>query len=705
MNDLLPARMLNEFVYCPRLFFYEHVEGVFVHNADTRRGAEDHKRVDGGKGELPTARKKKKPDDDPEGPENDSSPERDAGNSDDSGPIENQESRIQNLPATIHSRSVMLGSETLGVVAKLDLVEVTLETSAPSPDLPLFTQGAREVKRVCPVEYKAGAPRHAPDEAGEGAAALDLWDADRIQLGLQILLLRENGYACDEGVIFYRQTRQRVRYAITPEDEAWIHRTISLARTCTRGPIPAPLDHSPKCPRCSLVSVCLPDETRLLRDAPDAELPAVEYQLGLPGLLLEDGAATDSSALADALSADEPDWDALPEPQIPRPALEGGVRRLITPDIDTKALYVNTPGVSVTKKGETVVVKDRGGTLAEVRIKDIHHLAIFGPASLSTALVQTLCEREVPVSYFSMGGWFYGLTRGHGLTNVFTRIQQFRRAGEHDQALPLARLFVYGKIRNQRTLLMRNHVEPPAVTLRALKHAASAALAANSHATLLGIEGAAAMHYFKNFSGMIKGDEDLDDIPGLQESPAEKSRAIQQQFNFDFKTRNRRPPRDPVNALLSLAYSLLSRDCTIAACAVGFDPYVGFYHQPRFGRPALALDLMEEFRPLIADSVVLTVINNRMLGPPDFVQAGDAVNLSAVGRSNCNSACSPARSRARSNVTCRLPPDSRTPGNRARCEPTTSSLTTSGTRNACAKCSKPARTTACTCSSRYSSAT
>src|SRR6195256_4903007 len=96
--------------------------------------------------------------------------------------------------------------------------------------------------------------------------------------------------------------------------------------------------------------------------------------------------------------------------------------------------------------------------------------------------------------------------------------------------------------------------------------------------------------------------------------------------------RNRRPPRDAVNALLSLAYSLLAKDFTIACYSVGFDPFIGFYHQPRFGRPALALDLMEEFRPLVADSVALTVINTRVIGPGDFVRAGDAVNLSADGR-------------------------------------------------------------------------
>jgi CRISPR-associated protein Cas1 len=108
--------------------------------------------------------------------------------------------------------------------------------------------------------------------------------------------------------------------------------------------------------------------------------------------------------------------------------------------------------------------------------------------------------------------------------------------------------------------------------------------------------------------------------------------AGQQLFQFDFTRRNRRPPRDAVNALLSLGYSLLARDCTVAAHAVGFDPYVGFYHQPRFGRPALALDLMEEFRPLVADSVAITAINTRIIGPGDFVRAGDAVNLSANGR-------------------------------------------------------------------------
>ncbi len=610
--------MLNEFVYCPRLFYYEHVEGVFLHSADTRRGAAEHTRVDAGKGDLP----------EPATPVTKSdSVEPDTPDAQ-SGTNHASPSSVAACPAleVIHARSVMLGSALLGVVAKLDLVEITLEPSLDLGDSPGLAGS------VCPVEYKTGSPR-------EGENGRALWDADRMQLGLQILLLRENGYTCPEGVIFYRQTRQRVRVVLTADDEAWIHKVIEAARACARGPIPPPLEHSPKCPRCSLAPVCMPDETQFLGEAlPDRDLTEkrapVPIQISLLGLADEGGAlVNDPAILATAFGSDDPAWTRLAEARVPRPAASGEVRRLMAPDVDTKVLYVNTPGAYVTRKGETIVVKDQSGPLAEARIKDLHHLAIFGSGSISTALVQTLCEKEVPVSYFSMGGWFYGLTRGHGLTNVFTRIRQFACAADPDKALPIARLFVYGKIRNQRTLLMRNHIEPPAVALRAMRNAASAALVAPNLPSLLGVEGAAALVYFQNLSGMIKGRaEDEDELPGLEESVSSRVRDAQKDFSFDFNMRNRRPPRDPVNAMLSLAYSLLARDCTVAALAVGFDPYIGLYHQPRFGRPALALDMMEEFRPLIADSTVLTAINNRMVTPLDFVRAGDAVNLTPDGR-------------------------------------------------------------------------
>jgi CRISPR-associated protein Cas1 len=253
-------------------------------------------------------------------------------------------------------------------------------------------------------------------------------------------------------------------------------------------------------------------------------------------------------------------------------------------------------------------------------------VGLFGNIQISTQAVQALCDRDIPVSYFSMGGWFYGVTHGHGLKNVFTRVRQFAAAADPAASLALARQFVHGKVRNHRTLLMRNHIEPPAPAVMKLRTLSEEALGASSTESLLGIEGAAAALYFSEFSGMLKSDGNGGELPGVAGNSAG------QLGLFDFSGRNRRPPTDPVNALLSLAYSLLSKDCAVAAMAVGFDPYVGFYHQPRFGRPSLALDVMEEFRPLIAESAVLNCVNNKMLAPRHFVRAGRAVNLNAEGR-------------------------------------------------------------------------
>jgi CRISP-associated protein Cas1 len=517
----LPARMINEFVYCPRLFYYEQVEGVFVENADTIRGSQGHKRVDQGSGALPSA---------------------------DGAATRTDE------PDKIHARSVELASDRLGVVCKMDLVEVRTD---------LFSS-----VQVCPVEYKAGKPRAGDD-------GIELWDTDKIQLVLQCLILRDNGYDCKEGILYYRSTKQRVRLEITPEIETWAIEIIARARTCAEGERPAPLVASPKCVRCSLAPVCLPDETNFLRQL-------------------------------------DPDTDPAAKTEEDNRFNFTGRRSLAQRD-ERRALYLNSPGLSVGRKGEVLEIREKKTVLQEVRIRDINHLGVFGNIQISTQVVQELCEQEVPITFFSGGGWFYGITHGLGLTNVFTRIAQFAVAGEARHCLLFARSFVAGKIRNQRTMLMRNHEEPPTPLLNRLRQAVNDALLAKSLSELLGIEGAAAANYFGAFAGMLK---------------PEPNDAL----TFDFRARNRRPPRDPVNALLSLGYSLLAKDCAIAAAAVGFDPYVGFYHQPRFGRPALALDIMEEFRPLIADSVAVTLVNNRMLDESHFVRAGNATNLTARGR-------------------------------------------------------------------------
>jgi CRISPR-associated protein Cas1 len=524
LPDYLPARMVNEFVYCPRLFFYEWVDGIFRESVDTVEGKIQHERVDAKATELPK-------------PEEAASEE-------------------------IHSRSVTLSSDRLRVIAKIDLVE--------------GSEGA-----VTPVDYKHGRPR-------EGKEGLELWPADRAQLAIQGIVLREAGYRCEEGIAYYAKTRQRARVsfddALIRETEQTVDEAWALAKA---GKIPPPLGDSPKCPGCSLVGICLPDETNSL--LADAEMNGA-VQLSLFG--------ADTGA--------------------PKKLVGREVRQMVTPRDDYRPLYLNSQGFRVGKSGEVLQIKDKEQLKQEVRIGEICQVNLMGNVQLSTQAVQTLCEADVPICYFSQGGWFYGITTGMNSKNVFLRRVQFRLADQEWFARSLARRLVAGKIRNQRTLLQRNHVEPRNESLVGLKRMAEQAERAETLEELLGIEGTAARIYFGDLAGMIKTDEE--------------DGAAADQFRFDFVGRNRRPPRDAVNALLSLAYSLLAKDLTIACYAVGFDPYMGFYHQPRFGRPALALDLMEPFRPLIADSAVLSAINTRMVTPKDFVRVGPGVALTPTGR-------------------------------------------------------------------------
>lgn len=525
LPDYLPARMLNEFVYCPRLFFYEWVDGLFAHSADTLDGAHRHERHDDREDALP----------EPEDAER------------------------------IHARSVTLASDTHGLIAKLDLVE-------------------GEGGTVTPVDYKRGAPR----DTEEGPEA---WPADRVQLCVQALVLREHGFDVTQAIAFYYETRQRVRVGI---DDALVAETLgalAAARTIAQsGRIPPPLVDSPKCPRCSLVGICLPDETRR---AMGLEPEAVESQPSLFGVEIE-------------RLADRPlQHDAAELPEL---------RRLSPARDDLRPLYVTGFGLSVGKKDDLLQVKEKGRLVQDVRVHEISQVNAFGSVTVTGPALQALCWAGKPVVHFTFGGWFAGMTTGPALKNVFLRIEQVRRGDDPDFTLRVARELVATKIRNQRTLLQRNHLEPSKTVLARLRQFAGEAVKVSSLASLLGIEGAAARLYFEHLEGMLKP-EDGDTLPP-----------------FQFTHRNRRPPSDPVNALLSFAYALLVKDCTIVCQAVGFDPFIGFYHQPRFGRPALALDLMEGFRPLLADSAVLSVINTRMITAKDFIQAGRAVSLTASGR-------------------------------------------------------------------------
>jgi CRISPR-associated protein Cas1 len=588
-RETLPARMLNEFVYCARLFYYEHVEGVFVESSDTVRGATIHKRVDRGSGAMPLGSAGAPP----------ATVGAPADGSDGSGvkisggAPETARGGACAPQDVIHSRSVMLGSERFGVVAKMDLVETTVDRDG-------------GVESVCPVDYKAGSPR-------EGEEANELWDTDRMQLGVQCLVLRENGYRCDGGIIYYRGTKQRVPLEYTPELEAWIVAKIAAARAVSKGPIPPPLVDSPKCVRCSLAPVCLPDETEMLRHRVEIRSEAQNAAGNLESRT-ESGDADERCALEN-LATPNPQTSTSPSP-----------RRLMAARDEKRVLFLNTQGYRIGCNDGVIKVKEKDRVVDEVRVSDVSQVALFGNIQISTQAIQLLCETGVPITFFSMGGWFSGIARGHGLKNVVDRIAQFRHAGDPAACLRFARQFVRGKIHNQRVLFMRNHEQPPERVRLRLGQAREDLEKAGSLEELLGMEGAAAAEYFAEFAGMLRPQEE-DEIPGLETNVPEAPWA-----RFDFNGRNRRPPTDPVNALLSLAYSLLAKECTVAAYAVGLDPYVGFYHQPRHGRPALALDLMEEFRPLIAESAVLTAINNRYVTPRDFVTAGRAVNLSPAGR-------------------------------------------------------------------------
>lgn len=502
--DLIPARMLNELVYCPRLYYLEHIAEEWADSADTVEGRRVHRRVDRTSSPLPEA---------------------------------------DELPAErLHARSVTVASETGGVVAKVDLIE-------------------SEDGTVVPVDYKRG---EAPDpERVPGG----VWPADRVQVAAQVLALRDSGYRCDHGVVYYAASKTRVAVPWTDQTGAEVRAAVADARRIAAERVmPPPLVGSSKCPRCSLVGICLPDETNMLR------APA-----------------------------------SSPEPAA-RP-----VRQLIPSRDEALPLYVQATGATVGLAGETLEVRLRDGTKSVVRTRETSHVCLFGAVQITTPAIRELCDRGVSVSFFSHGGWHYGAVNGFAEKNVLLRIAQFAVAAERERRLPVAREIVAGKILNGRTLLRRNAEDLPEPTLRHLKQLADAAASCTSEEALLGLEGTAARVYFEAFGRLL--------------SPRSGTAGT-----FDFNGRNRRPPRDPVNALLSLAYALLAKDARLALLAVGFDPTVGFYHRPRPGRPALALDLMEEFRPLVADSVVLTAVNTDAVQASHFVRAAGAVALTDAGR-------------------------------------------------------------------------
>jgi CRISPR-associated protein Cas1 len=511
--DLLPVRMLAEFVYCPRLFHLMHVEGRWADNEYTTEGQAVHRRIDDLDHVLPDARS------------NDASA--------DGGPGDSRRTRGRTKPDDGDeppqiSRSVSLSSTSLGVTAKLDLVS---------------TLGDEAV----PVETKRGRVPDRPERS---------YEPERVQLMAQGLLLREHGYTCTHGFLYYRGSRTRVQIPFTADLERATRDHIARARAAaTSTTLPPPLEDSPKCNGCSLNGICLPDET----------------------LALAAGAATEG--------ATQP-------------------RRLYPVRDEAMPLYIQEQGATVGKTGASLVVRNREGELGRFRLIDVSQLVLCGNVQVTTQTAHLLCESGVPIVYLSRGFWFYGVLHGHNLRNAYDRAAQFAAAADPNQCLLFAKQVVAAKVANQRTLLRRNAQELPERALADFAHVLRDVNVAAAPNQLLGCEGNGAAIYFRHFGHMLR--------------PRDFS------TEWDFENRNRRPPRDPINAMLSFAYALLVKEVTVAILAEGLDPWWGLYHRPRHGRPSLALDLMEEFRPLLADSAVLSAVNTGMLSGRDFLvsQAG-----------------------------------------------------------------------------------
>src|SRR5262249_61565 len=422
------------------------------------------------------------------------------------------------------------------------------------------------------------------------------YEPERVQVCLQGLLLREHGYACDYGVLYFAASQTRVTVEFT---EALVARTLELLRAARRASeaedIPPPLVDSPKCPRCSLVGICLHDEVNLLR-------------IG------------DVQPIADNTQ------DHVSSPTISIPGQRAEPRRLVPARDDHLAVYVQGQGYSIGLKGEVLEIRRKGNVVSEARLIEISQLSLFGNVQLTAQALRELAAREVPIVHLSYGGWLNAVTTPPPPKNIELRRRQFTTAADPVLCLRLARAFVVGKIRNARTLLRRNARALPDGVLYQLAVARRRAERVESLESLLGIEGTAAREYFAHFALMFKPGEGEEGPEGPAPTQSRQGPA------FEFTSRNRRPPRDPVNALLSFLYALLTKEMIVTLVGVGFDPYLGFYHQPRYGRPALALDLMEEFRPLVADSVAIGLINNGELRPSDFITRAGAVALTDSGR-------------------------------------------------------------------------
>lgn len=279
-------------------------------------------------------------------------------------------------------------------------------------------------------------------------------------------------------------------------------------------------------------------------------------------------------------------------------------------------LYITRQESYLHKERETIVVKQGDAKLGQFPSLSVGNILCFGQVSVSPFLMGYCAEQGIGLAFYTEYGKFLARVQGKQTGNVLLRRAQYRWADSVEKSVGIARLMVAAKIANGRSVLqreIRNHgenvlidnaVDRLAISLRNVKQAVSTE-------ECMGIEGEAAANYFAVFNELLRGSD------------------------FVFGGRVRRPPTDPVNALLSFVYSLITQECISALQGVGLDPYVGFLHRDRPGRASLALDLLEEFRSAWADRFVLTLINRRQVQLSDFItESSGAVRLKDDARKN-----------------------------------------------------------------------
>jgi CRISPR-associated protein Cas1 len=536
LQPVMPVRRLNNFVFCPRLFYFQWVENIFQESADTVAGSLKHRNVD-----APSRLDEEK-----------------------------AKALSENLPAGARLRSLRLESERLGIVGVMDLVE-----------------GGPEGAQI--VDYKKGSARRTSE--GEREAR----DPEAVQVGAYALLLQEQGVKVAGAVIYYAADKRRVPVELTEDLLAKTRQAIADAKAlAASGRCPPPLKNDARCLGCSAYPVCLPGESHWWAAQHRKENPSPQLTFGFIGAPISDPASS-----GDMNEAAEPEASAPEIKEPPRPENDDG-----------EILVVQTPGAQVGQRGDQIVVSVKGEVARKLPGHQLRAIYCYGAVQVTAQAAETCLDLGIDVSYFSPAGRFIGLLRGLPASGVDARRGQYRLFEQEGIRLQLARECIRAKIHNQRVMLMRNG-DPPDRTLALLTSFRDATGQARDLTELMGIEGSAAAIYFEQFATMLKQTE---------------------AWNFDFRGRNRRPPRDPVNAMLSLGYSVLAKELAGVCHTVGLDPFLGFLHQPRYGRPALALDLMEEFRPLTADSVAISLLNRGELGPEDFINSASGTFLNENGR-------------------------------------------------------------------------